>query len=194
MSDTTLQDEHPEAEGGVEEAATQAVDGQEDTVLEEAAEAEAEPTPEEQLEEARAEAAKHLDSYLRAQAELSNARKRFEKQRAQAYTNAQADLVSRLLPVLDEFERAVETVPEAVANDDWFAGIELVRRKLVSILENMNVQPIEAVGQPFDPNYHEALGQEPSDEYESGIVSREMLKGYRLGERVIRPALVYVAD
>lgn len=193
VTDTTLQDDYPEAEGDVEEATMQAADGQEGTAGE-APEAEAEPSLEEQLEQARAEAARHVDSYLRAQAELSNARKRFEKQRAQAYTNAQADLVGKLLPVLDDFERAVETVPEAIADDDWFAGIELVRRKLVTILENMDVQRIEAVGQPFDPNFHEALGQEPSDEYESGIVSREMLKGYQLGDRVIRPALVYVAD
>ena len=131
---------------------------------------------------------------MRAQAELSNARKRFEKQRQMAYTNAQADLISKLLPVLDDFGRALNNVPDAIRADNWLSGIDLVERKMRTILENMNVTPIEALGQPFDPNFHEALGQEPSDEFESGSVCREMLKGYQIGSQVIRPALVYVAE
>lgn len=160
-----------------------------------AAEAEAPaPTLEEQLQAAQDEAAKHLDGYLRAQAELANARKRFEKQRAQTYVNANADLVRRLLPVLDDYERAIGSVPQAVAEDPWYAGIELVYRKLQGILEGLGVKEIEAIGQPFDPNFHEALGMEPSDEYESGAVTRVMQKGYQLGDLVVRPSLVYVAD
>jgi molecular chaperone GrpE len=153
-----------------------------------------EPSLEEQLEAAKEEAAKNLDSFLRAQAELSNARKRFEKQQAQVYTNANADLVLKLLPVLDDFDRAMESVPDEISAESWFEGIELVHRKLLGILENLNVQEIEAVGQPFDPNFHDALAQEPSDDHESGIVTREMVKGYRLGDRVVRPSLVYVAE
>lgn len=166
------------------EAAETAVD--EETI-------EVELTIEEQLEAALADSARHMDSFLRAQAELSNARKRFEKQRQMSYTNAQAELIGKLVPVLDDFERAIANVPTAIREDQWFSGIELVARKLTSILDNMNVTVIEAVGQPFDPNVHEALGQEPSDEYESGIVTREMLKGYQIGPRVIRASLVYVA-
>lgn len=149
---------------------------------------------EEQLQAAQEEAAKNLDSLLRAQAELANARKRFEKQRMQMYTNANADLVLKLLPALDDFDRAMESVPGAIRDDKWFEGIELVHRKLLGILESLNVQKIEAVGQPFDPNFHDALAQEPSDEYESGVITREMIKGYQLGDRVVRPALVYVAE
>lgn len=152
-----------------------------------------EPTLEEQLEAARAESARNLDSLLRAQAELSNARKRFEKQRAQTYTNANAELAAKLLPVVDDFERALGSVPQNVSEDGWFSGIELVYRKLVSILDGMGVQPIEAVGRPFDPNFHEALGVEETDAFESGVVTREMQRGYQLGDRVVRPALVYVA-
>lgn len=151
-------------------------------------------TLEEQLEAAKAEAAKNHDNYLRAQAELSNARKRFEKQRAQTLSLVNADLARKLLPILDDLERALETVPDDIRADGWFPGMELVYRKFQSTLESMGVQPIEAVGTPFDPNYHEALGQEPSDKYESGVVTREMLKGYQLGDRVIRPSLVYVAE
>lgn len=153
-----------------------------------------EPSMEEQLQEAKDEAAKNLDSYLRAQAELANARKRFEKQRAQTYINANADLVSKLLPVLDDYERATETVPENISEDAWYQGIELVYRKLVGVLESLNVTEIEAIGTPFDPHFHEALGTEPSDDFESGAVSRVMLKGYQIGDKVIRPSLVYVAD
>jgi molecular chaperone GrpE len=149
---------------------------------------------EEQLAVAQDEAAQNMDSFLRAQAELSNARKRFEKQQAQVYTNANADLVLKLLPVVDDFDRAVEIVPENICQDKWFEGIELVQRKLVGILESLNVKEIEAIGQPFDPNFHDALAQEPSDEYESGTVTREMIKGYQIGDRVIRPSLVYVAE
>ncbi len=154
---------------------------------------EVEPTVEEKLELALAESARNMDSFLRAQAELSNARKRYEKQRQMSYTNAQVELIGKLVPVLDDFERAIVNVPDSIREDQWFSGIELVARKLTTILENMNVTIIEAVGQPFDPNIHEALGQEPSDEHDSGIVTREMLKGYQIGTRVIRPSLVYVA-
>ena len=153
-----------------------------------------EPSAEEQLAAAKEEAAQNMDSFLRAQAELSNVRKRFEKQQALVYTNANADLVMKLLPVLDDFERATESVPETISEDNWFEGIELVQRKLFGILESLNVKEIEAVGQPFDPNFHDALAQEPSDEYESGSVSREMIKGYQIGDKVIRPSLVYVAE
>jgi molecular chaperone GrpE len=78
--------------------------------------------------------------------------------------------------------------------DSWFEGIELVQRKLSGILESLSVKEIEAVGEPFDPNFHDALAQEPSDVYESGIVTREMIKGYQIGDKVVRPSLVYVAE
>jgi molecular chaperone GrpE len=153
-----------------------------------------EPTLEEQLEAAQAEAAKNLDGWMRTQAEFANARKRMEKQRLEIQQRATGDMAARLLPVLDDFDRAMENVPEAIGADGWFEGIQLVQRKLFAILEGMNVQPIEAVGQVFDPNVHEAIMQEASDDYESGIVTRELQKGYMLGDRVIRPSLVYVAE
>jgi molecular chaperone GrpE len=149
---------------------------------------------EEQLEAARAEAAKNLDGWMRAQAEFANARKRMEKQRSETYLNATADLVMKLLPVLDDFSRALAEVPNGIAGDGWLEGILLVQRKLDNILESLNVKPIEAVGQPFDPNYHEAIMQEPSEEQDSGTVTRELQQGYLIGERVIRPSLVYVAE
>ena len=157
--------------------------------------ASAEPlTLEEQLAEAQAEAARNLDGWQRTQAEFANARKRFEKQRLEANSNATADVIAKVLPVIDDFDRALENVPDTVATDGWFEGIQLVHRKLNTILEHFNVVPIEAVGQTFDPALHEALMQEPSDTYDSGMVTRELQKGYKRGERVIRPSLVYVAE
>lgn len=154
-------------------------------------------TPEAQLAAeliaAKEEAAKNLDGWLRAQAEFANARKRFEKQRAEAYQNATADVIINLLPILDDFDRALANVPAAISGDPWFEGILLVQRKLNNILETFKVIPITAVGQPFDPTLHEAIMPEESSEHPSGTVTREMQKGYRLGDRIIRPALVYVA-
>jgi molecular chaperone GrpE len=149
---------------------------------------------EEQLVAAQAEAAKNLDGWMRAQAEFANARKRMERQRAEIYVNATTDIATKLIPVLDDFARALDNVPAEIAESSWFEGVQLVQRKLITILEGMNVTPIEAVGQPFDPKYHEALSQEESDEFESGVVTRELQKGYKVGDRVIRPALVYVAE
>lgn len=148
---------------------------------------------EEQLAAAQAEAARNLDGWQRTQAEFANARKRFEKQRADTYVNANADLVGKLLPLIDDFERALAAMPEDDRGDAWVSGVMLVYRKMLSILEEMNVQPIPAVGEPFDPNLHEALSQEPSEQSNSGIIVREMRRGYRLGDRVIRPSLVTVA-
>ena len=150
-------------------------------------------TLEEQLAAAQSEAARNLDGWQRTQAEFANARKRFEKQRAETYANANIDLVSKLLPLIDDFERALDSVPESEQSDPWIAGVSLVYRKMLAVLEEMNVQTIPSVGETFDPNQHEALTQEPSDEFASGVVVREMRRGYRLGDRVIRPALVSVA-
>jgi molecular chaperone GrpE len=153
----------------------------------------AEPTCEELLAAAQEEAAKNLDGWMRSQAEFANARKRMEKQRVEIQVRAATDMVTRLLPVIDDFERAFDNVPDIIHEDSWFAGIELVNRKLANVLESFNVETIQSVGQMFDPHLHEAIMQEPSDEHESGIVIKELQKGYKMGDRVIRPSLVNVA-
>lgn len=150
-------------------------------------------TLEEKLAQAEAKAAEYLDGWQRARAEFANARKRLEKERADGYGNATADVLSKLLPIIDDFKRAFDNVPAGIAQDSWFTGIQLVHRKLHTLLENNNLEVIPSVGQPFDPNLHEAISQEPSDSYESGIVTRELQTGYRLGSRVIRPAMVIVS-
>lgn len=190
MSEKTKEQEQVEPE---DVEAAEAVGVDEETANSEA-EAQQPTTIEEQLAAAQAEAAKNLDGWMRTQAEFANARKRMEKQRAETYQNASADVVTKLLPVLDDFERALANVPVEITENSWLEGIHLVQRKLVGILDGLNVKVIEAVGQPFDPIYHEAIMQEPSDAYESGTVSKELQKGYQVGDRVIRPSLVYVAE
>jgi molecular chaperone GrpE len=149
---------------------------------------------EERLAKAEAQAAEYLDGWQRARAEFANARKRLERERAEAYLNASVDIARNLIPILDDYDRAIGSVPATIAGDTWFEGLRLLRRKLQVILENINVKPIEALGAAFDPNFHEALALKPSDQYESGTVIEELQTGYRLGDRVIRPSLVNVAE
>ncbi|MCI0643376.1 MAG: nucleotide exchange factor GrpE [Chloroflexi bacterium] len=168
---------------GVEQAQEVSPDGRREAT---------EPSLEEKLATAEAKAAEYLEGWQRTLAEFANARKRMERQQAEAYVNAGVDHARKLLPVLDDFERALNSAPQGIKQDPWFEGIVLLRRKLQNVLEELKVEQIQAVGQPFDPNFHEALSLKESDEYESGTVIEELQAGYKLGDRVIRPALVNV--
>lgn len=150
-------------------------------------------TIEEQLAQAEAKAAEYLDGWQRARAEFANARKRLERGRVEAYSSAGVDYVTKLLPIIDDLGRALTSAPPEVVSNPWFEGLDLVNRKIQSMLEAMDVKPIEAVGQPFDPNFHEALSLRESEDVESGIVIEELQTGYRLGDKVIRPSLVNVS-
>ena len=94
---------------------------------------------------------------------------------------------------MDNFERGLAAVPEAMADDAFVDGMNMIYKQMMTVLEETGVTPIEAVGKEFDPNLHNAVMQVESDEYESGIVAQEMQKGYKLGEKVLRPAMVSVA-
>jgi molecular chaperone GrpE len=145
------------------------------------------------LAESEKKAAEYLDGWQRSRAEFANARKRLEKQRVEAYGNASFEHVKKLLPILDDFDRALSNVPSEIEENNWFEGLRLVHRKLQSILENLDVQPIEAMGLPFDPHLHEALSLVEADGVESGVIVEELQVGFRMGEKVIRPSLVTVA-
>jgi molecular chaperone GrpE len=147
-----------------------------------------------ELEEARAKEAEYLDGWQRARAELANARKRFQREREQAYANAKADLLIRLLPVVDDFDRAFESLPDNSANASWIEGVKLVQRKLLALLEQERVEFIEATGQEFDPLLHQAITHEPSTEVPEGHIIAEIQKGYRVGDRVLRPGVVRVSS
>lgn len=155
--------------------------------------AEAPVSLEEQLAQAQADAAANLEGWQRTLAEFANARKRMERQRVEAHSYATTEVINKLLPVIDDFERALNNIPSAIGDNSWFDGLKLVYKKLTSILEGANIERIVTVGELFDPNFHEAILQESSDEYESGYIIRELQSGYKLGDRVIRPALVVVA-
>ena len=146
-----------------------------------------------ELDEARAKEAEYLDGWQRARAELSNARKRFERERQSSYANAKADLLVRLLPIVDDLERAFETLPGDLENDAWVKGVKLVQQKAQALLEQEGVAPIDAVGQEFDPLLHQAVTHEPSGEVPEGHVIAEMQRGYSIGDRVLRPCMVRVS-
>jgi molecular chaperone GrpE len=146
-----------------------------------------------ELEEARAEAEEYLDGWRRAQAEFANYKKRQRAEQAKLRELANAGLLRKLLPVLDDFDRAIATMPEGVQKLSWSQGLLMVRRKLEAILESEGVEPIETEGEAFDPYYHEAVTHEEVEGYEEGEVIGEVQKGYVLGDRVLRPALVRVA-
>jgi molecular chaperone GrpE len=144
-----------------------------------------------QLAETESKASEYKDGWARSQAEFQNYKKRIERDNALIYASMKGDIIKKILPVLDDLERALQNRP---ADDAWASGIELIARKLQNILESEGVKRIEAKGAAFDPNFHEAITHEPSDEVESEHVIDIVQNGYMLGERVIRPALVRVAQ
>lgn len=144
-----------------------------------------------QLEEAEARAAENLDGWQRAQAEFVNYKNRVQRDREMDYTAMKGDIFKKVLPVLDDLERALANRPDG---DAWAEGMVLIARKFQGVLEAEGVKRIEAAGQLFDPTLHEAISSEPSQEVESGYVIEVVQNGYMLGERVIRPAMVRVAQ
>ncbi|MFO7742148.1 MAG: nucleotide exchange factor GrpE [Anaerolineae bacterium] len=147
----------------------------------------------EELEEARAQAEEYLDGWRRAQAEFSNYKKRQRAEQAKMQELANAGLLRKLLPILDDLDRAFVTMPEGIQQLSWSQGLLMIRRKLEAILESEGVEPIETQGETFDPYYHEAVTHEEAEGYEEGEIIGEVQKGYVLGDRVLRPALVRVA-
>ena len=148
---------------------------------------------ERELAESRAKSEEHLYNWQRSAADFSNYKRRTDEERALVGQFSTAALISRLLAVLDDFDRALESVP-ADAHDGWIEGVQLVERKLRGVLEAEGVTPIEAIGQPFDPNLHEAVAHEETTEHADNEVIGEVQRGYRLHDRVLRPSLVRVAN
>lgn len=144
-----------------------------------------------QLKEAEAKIVEYKDGWARSQAEFQNYRKRIERDNEMMYASMKGDIIKKVLPALDDLERALANRP---ADDAWASGIELIARKMQNILEGEGLKRIDAKGKPFDPNFHEAISHEPNDEVESEHVIDVVQNGYMLGERVIRPALVRVAQ
>jgi len=135
-----------------------------------------------------------LDLLRRTQADFVNYRRRMSQEQAEGRIAAQSALLSRLLPVLDDFGRALGAVPPELATHPWVQGLFLVARRLTTVLDQLGVQQIGAPGEPFDPRWHEAITAEERADVPEGTIVRVAQPGYALGERVIRPARVVVAQ
>ena len=145
------------------------------------------------LEEKTREAEANYDRYLRAVAELDNAKKRAQREREDYIHYANESLLRDLLPVLDNFDRAVRAARMALEAPGLLAGVELIRRELLKVLEKFGITPYSAVGQPFDPEKHEAVMRLETTEHPEMTVVEETLSGYLLNGKVLRPAMVIVA-
>ncbi|MCR4895999.1 MAG: nucleotide exchange factor GrpE [Lachnospiraceae bacterium] len=134
------------------------------------------------------------DKVKRQLAEFENFRNRTEKEKTESFDLGARSVIEKLLPVVDNFERGLATVPEDKADDPYVDGMNRIYRQLMTELEKMGVEPIEAVGQPFDPNLHNAVMQAQSDELESGTVAQELQKGYKYHDKVVRHSMVSVVE
>lgn len=134
------------------------------------------------------------DRVKRQMAEFENFRKRTEKEKLSMFETGAKSVVEKILPVVDNFERGLATVPEDKLEDPFVDGMNRIYKQLLTELENMDVKPIEAVGCEFDPNLHNAVMQVESEEYESGIVAQELLKGYTYRDSVVRHSMVAVVQ
>jgi len=143
------------------------------------------------LAEEKAKAEDYLASWQRTQADFINYKRRTEQEKVEFSKFANSNLMLNLLPVLDDLERALASIPAKSARLPWVDGVRLIARKLKATLEAQGLKPIKALGEPFDPYFHEAVRQDKGKE---GIVIEELQKGYKLHDRVIRPATVVVGS
>jgi len=141
-----------------------------------------------EMAELKAKVEANLAGWQRAQADFVNYKRRTEQEREETIKLANASLVLSLLPILDDFERAVNSCPPELSGLAWVEGIRLIGRKLRASLETQGLSPIPALGEPFDPRLHEAIRQAPGKE---GIILEEVQKGYKLYDRVLRPSQVW---
>ena len=163
------------------------------TEAETEAESEEMETPPDELEKAKSEAAEYLDGWQRARAEFANYKKRVERETEEARQRITAELILNYLGIMDDLERALENAPENEGIQEWVSGIELIYHKFAAILEAEGVETIEAENERFDPNLHEAISYEDSQDLEGGSIIAVTQRGYKLGDRIIRPAMVRVA-
>jgi len=144
-----------------------------------------------ELAEEKENAAKYLENWQRSEADLSNYKKRAEQEKNEMSNFANSTLILSLLPVVDDLERAFDSLSPDLQEANWIDGFKLIHRKLQSIMESQGLTLIEAAGQPFDPSFHEAVSQAEGPE---GIVVNEVQKGYKLKDKVLRPSMVIVGN
>lgn len=135
----------------------------------------------------------YYDLLLRKTAEFDNYRKRIDRERQELSTHAAADLLTELLPLVDDLERALGVAVDDPAAHAYREGVELIHKQLLDLLAKRGVTPIAALGQPFDPHFHQAIAREVNSDYPEGSVIAELRRGYMLGNRLLRAAMVKVA-
>ncbi|MBL8093927.1 MAG: nucleotide exchange factor GrpE [Anaerolineales bacterium] len=146
-----------------------------------------------ELKDAKSKSAEYLDGWQRARAEFANYKKRQERDQIDQYHSTLARVLNRYLEVSDDLDRALKARPAEGEGAVWSEGVAAIQRKLLGFLEAEGVTPVLAEGQPFDPNFHEAVVQEPHDTIPSGHVVEVLRPGYKVKDRVLRTALVKVA-
>jgi molecular chaperone GrpE len=147
-----------------------------------------------QIEKLLAERSNLYDQLLRRQAEFENFRRRSDREKVDSYHRLRAEILLEMLPVMDSFERALVTLQGSRRDADaMYTGLELIHRLLKDALTKIGLQPLETLGAAFDPNVHEAITVEPTDEHEENTIMEEFERGYKLGDRLLRPAKVKVA-
>lgn len=146
------------------------------------------------LETLEAEKKDLEDRVMRQMAEFENYRKRTEKEKATMFEMGAKSVIEKMLPIVDNFERGLASVPDEKKDDSVYEGMNLIYKQLVTELEKMDVKPIEAVGKEFDPNFHNAVMQVESDEFETGFVAQELQKGYTYRDTVVRYSMVAVVQ
>lgn len=134
------------------------------------------------------------DQVKRQMAEFENFRKRTEKEKTQMYEVGAKSIIEKILPVVDNFERGLAAVPEEQKTDAFVEGMDKIYKQMMTVFAELDVKPIEAVGKEFDPEFHNAVMQVESDEYESGVVAQELQKGYMYRDSVVRHSMVAVVQ
>ena len=147
-----------------------------------------------QIESKNEQIAELTDKVKRQLAEFENFRNRTEKEKAQMYAVGAKEVIEKILPVVDNFERGLATIPEEDKGSAFANGMEMIYRQLMTELEKMEVKSIAAVGEEFNPEFHNAVMQVESEEYESGVVAQELLKGYTYRDTVVRHSMVAVVS
>lgn len=151
-----------------------------------------------ELRRLEGERAELMDQLARRQADFENYRKRIERERTETYNRMVGDVVSKLLPVLDNLRRALDTEAILQASESeefrhFLQGVELIYKQLTDVLQGLGLEPVPSVGELFDPHVHEAVMTEQTEDYEPDTVMQEIVRGYRLGDKLLRPAIVKVA-
>ena len=192
--ETEAQDTGDDAEAEAEDAAEDEEDKEDDSSDDDADDEDDEKKPSRRKDKKDELIADLQDKLTRRMAEFDNFRKRTEKEKAQMYSMGARDVLEKMLDVLDNFERGFDAVEKDDQDDAFVQGMQMVYKQMLDVLDKLGVKPIEAVGQPFDPNFHNAVMHEDSEEAGENEVTAEFQKGYMYHDDVIRHSMVKVAN